>query len=148
MEVSVLRELMELYTEYILILEKAVTSAANLIEESGSNIHPAESLLQGVSVIANSITLGQILLNIIRSVFGEVQNFKFEIDNYVLYIQDTHVQFRAHFVEQVMQKLYSSEGGQERVSESCIILQNDSDICYLVPSMLYQVMKLQIFHQM
>ncbi|KAL3517724.1 hypothetical protein ACH5RR_020313 [Cinchona calisaya] len=144
MEVSVLRELMELFSEYIIILEKALTSGANIIEESGPRIHPADSLLKGVSVIANSFTLGQICSNIIRIVFGDIHHLKFEIDNYALYIQDTHVRLRAHFLEQVMQKLFSSEGGQGHVSESCVILQNDSDVYHLVPSVPYQVFYLEL----
>ncbi|XP_071938251.1 exocyst complex component EXO84B-like isoform X3 [Coffea arabica] len=144
MEVAVLRELMELFTEYTIILEKALSSGADLIQESGSSIHPAESLEQGVCVIANSFTLGQIFSNIIRSIFGNIHHLKFEIDNYVLYIQDTHVRLRAYFLEQIMQKLLTSEGSQGHVSGSCITLENDSDIYYLVPSMPYQGLYLEL----
>ncbi|XP_027094518.1 exocyst complex component EXO84B isoform X2 [Coffea arabica] len=144
MEVTVLRELMELFTEYTIILEKALSSGADLIQESGSSIQPAESLVQGVCVIANSFTLGQIFSNIIRCIFGNIHHLKFEIDNYVLYIQDTHVRLRAYFLEQIMQKLLTSEGSQGHVSGSCITLENDSDIYYLVPSMPYQGLYLEL----
>lgn len=144
MEVTVLRELMELFTEYTIILEKALSSGADLIQESGSRIHPADSLVQGVCVIANSFTLGQIFSDIIKSIFGNIHHLKFEIDNYVLYIQDIHVRLRAYFLEHIMQKLFSSEGDQRHVSASCITLENDSDMYHLVPSPPYQGLYLDL----
>lgn len=135
---------MELFTEYTIILEKALSSGADLIQESGSRIHPADSLVQGVCVIANSFTLGQIFSDIIKSIFGNIHHLKFEIDNYVLYIQDIHVRLRAYFLEHIMQKLFSSEGDQRHVSASCITLENDSDMYHLVPSPPYQGLYLEL----
>lgn len=142
MEGSILKALMDLFTEYIGILEKGLTG--DRIHHDGSKINLAESLVQGVSTLANSLTLGQFFSNIVRSVFSDIPHLKFEIDNYTLFIQDSHAQLKRYLFQQVIQKFFSHEGDEQDDSESYIPLQDDSYACSLAPSVPYQEFYLQI----
>lgn len=139
MEGCILKALMDLFTEYIGILENALTG--DRIRD-GSKINLAESLVQGVSIIANSSTLGQFFSNIVRSVFDDIHHLKFEIDNYILFIQDSHAQLKRYLFQQVIEKFFSPEDDEQHDSESYIPLQDYSHTCSLAPSVPYQVMKL------
>lgn len=139
MEGCILKGLMDLFTEYIGILENALTG--DRIRD-GSKINLAESLVQGVSIIANSLTLGQFFSNIVRSVFDDIHHLKFEIDNYILFIQDSHAQLKRYLFQQVIEKFFSPEDDEQHDSESYITLEDDSHTCSLAPSVPYQVMKL------
>jgi hypothetical protein len=57
MEGSILRGLMNLFVEYTIILERAITCEKIVTEKYGSRIKLAESLPQKVSVLVNLSTL-------------------------------------------------------------------------------------------
>ncbi|CAI9107579.1 OLC1v1006963C1 [Oldenlandia corymbosa var. corymbosa] len=144
LEVVLLKELKELFEEYITILEAALTSDESPIELTGSRIHPADSLIQGVSVIANLSTIMELFSNVIRSVFGNIDHLKFEIDSYLQFNQETHARFKAQFIQKFIQKLFSCESDKIHLTESCISLQSDSDGWNLGPSMPYQAFYLEL----
>jgi exocyst complex component 8 len=137
MEGSILRALMDIFTDYMGMLEKALTGDG--IQNDGSRINLAESLAQGISIIANSLTLGQFFSSIVRSAFEDIYHLKFEIDNYILFIQDTHARLKAYLFERVIHKFLSPNGDQRHDSENYIGLQDDSHIFPSGPSVPYQV---------
>ena len=61
MEGSILSGLMNLFVEYTIILERAITCEKIAAEKNGSRINLAESLPQQVSILANLSTLEQFL---------------------------------------------------------------------------------------
>lgn len=66
MESSIVIGVKELYMEYVVILEKAITDDKQ-VSEVGPVINVAESLPQKVSMLANLSSLQQLFFNILRS---------------------------------------------------------------------------------
>lgn len=140
MEGPILRGLMDLYTEYTAILERSLTDKECAIENSGSKINLAESLVQQVSVIANLSTLVNIFSSIIRNVFKEISHLVFEMDSYILFIQEACSRLRANICEQFIHKIMSLEGDHRPTQNSFIWTQDDSDSSTnMMPSVPYQV---------
>ncbi|KAK2984618.1 hypothetical protein RJ640_029124 [Escallonia rubra] len=137
MEDSIFKGLMDLLTEYIVILERALPSKTYVEEKGGSRILLAESLAQQVSVLANLSTLVQIFSSIITNIFKDISHLKFEIDRYTLSTQGACNRLRAHFCEQFIHKIISFEGDYKLAPESCT--RNDFNVfSNLMPSPLYQ----------
>ncbi|KAK3011319.1 hypothetical protein RJ639_012397 [Escallonia herrerae] len=147
MEDSIFKGLMDLLTEYIVILERALPSKTCVEEKGGSRIILAESLAQQVSVLANLSTLVQIFSSIIRNIFKDISHLKFEIDRYTLSTQGACNRLRAHFCEKFIHKIISFEGDYKLAPESRT--RDDFKVfSNLMPSPLYQglfteVMKLE-----
>ncbi|XP_049407494.1 exocyst complex component EXO84B-like [Solanum stenotomum] len=103
MEGLLLRGLLDLFTEYMSILESALTNQIE-IEEVDSRINIAESVEQQVSVISNLSKLGQIFSSMIRRAFCDTYHLEFEIDNYELFISDNCSRLRSQFCKQLILK--------------------------------------------
>lgn len=139
MEGSIFKGLTDLFTEYIDILERVLINKTNDVEKICSRINMAESLEKQVSVITNMSVIIQFFSSIIRNVFKDTDHLKFEIDNYILCIQESCNQIRSHFCMQFIHKI-SLESNHKLTSETCIRSQADSNILPdLMPSTPYQV---------
>lgn len=153
MEGSIFRGLMNLFTEYIAILERAITSETNVLEKSGSRIILAESVLQQVSILANLSTLEHLFSSTIMSIFGGIdrinsdlmtnQSLGFqwqEIDDCVLFIQEASSRLRANFCEQFIDRVVSLETGCELTPETCTDSKGDPNLVNdVMPSLAFQV---------
>ncbi|KAA8543404.1 hypothetical protein F0562_021101 [Nyssa sinensis] len=145
MEGPILRGLMDLTTEYIVIPERALTCETNGIEKCVSRINLAESPAQQISVIVNLSTLVHFFSRIIRSVFKGIDNFSFEIDSFILFIEEASDRVRAHFCQQFIYKIMSHEGGYRLMPETCVVGQGDSNIFQdLMPSVVFQVLFVEL----
>ncbi|CAK9149984.1 unnamed protein product [Ilex paraguariensis] len=141
MEGPILRGLVDLFMEYIVVLERALATDMIATEEAGSRINLAETLAQQVSLLANLSTLVQFFSGIVRNVFKNINHLNFEIDSYILYIEEACGRLRTHFCEQFIHKILSCEGYHGLTVESCINSQEDGSNMFgnLVPSVCYQV---------
>ncbi|GMJ09054.1 hypothetical protein HRI_004574600 [Hibiscus trionum] len=132
MEGSILNGLINLFTEYITILEKAITFKTH-VSEKGSRRALAESLLQQLSVLANLSTLQLFFFKIVRSFLRGPGNLNSELrkknsidfpqkelDDCILFIQEAASKLKAHFCQQFINRMMSPEISSE------IILCNDS----------------------
>ncbi|KAK9040985.1 hypothetical protein V6N11_016117 [Hibiscus sabdariffa] len=132
MEGSILNGLMNLFTEYITILEKAITFKIH-VSEKGSRRALAESLPQQLSVLANLSTLQLFFFKLVRiflrgpgNLNSELRtknsiNFpQKELDDCILFIQEAAAKLKAHFCQQFINRMMSPE------ISSKIMLCNDS----------------------
>lgn len=118
MESSILKGLMNLLTEYTLILERSINDKINVVEKGGPRINLAESLTQWVSILINTSTLVHFFSSIIINVFKDINHFKFEIDSCILFIEEACSRIRSHLCRKFIDKIMSEE--------SCIVGQGDS----------------------
>lgn len=153
MEDSILSGLMNLFMEYIIILERAITCEEIDTEKGGSRINLAESSVQQVSVLVNLSTLEHFLSSIVRSIFGSISHMNSElmrnhlvggqqkekIDSCMLFIQEASGQLRAHFCQQFIHRMMSLGTGFEHTVEICSNGQQDS-----MPSFPFQVLFLEL----
>ncbi|KAK8588394.1 hypothetical protein V6N12_022839 [Hibiscus sabdariffa] len=132
MEGSILNGLMNLFTEYITILEKAITFKIH-VSEKGSRRALAESLPQQLFVLANLSTLQLFFFKIVRSFLRGPGNLNSELrkknsinfpqkelDDCILFIQEAAAKLKAHFCQQFINRMMSPE------ISSKIMLCNDS----------------------
>lgn len=139
MEGSVLKGLMDLFTEYTVILESSLDDKEyDGADEVDSSINSAESLVQQVSVITNLSTLVNIFSGIVRSIFKESSHLEFEIDSYILFVQEACSRLRADLYEQFIQRIMSLKSDYRLTpNESPDDSDSSSDI---MPSVPYQVL--------
>nr|GMD20108.1 exocyst complex component EXO84A-like [Ipomoea batatas] len=142
-EGSIISGLKDLFSTYILFIERALISGTEA-EEGDLRINVAESLVQKLSLVANLSTLEQILSNMIQSVFIGFNHLKFEIDSYVLFIHDTCAQIRSNFFKQFVLKYSPSEGEWGNIPACCTGGQEDSKIHDPEPSISYQEFYLEL----
>ncbi|KAK1353310.1 Exocyst complex subunit [Heracleum sosnowskyi] len=142
MEGSVLKGLMDLFTEYTVILESSLDDKEyDGAKEVDSSINSAESLVQQVSVIANLSTLVNIFSGIVRSIFIDSSHLEFEIDSYILFVQEACSRLRADLCEQFIQRIMSIEIDYRLTPNECAWTQDDSDSSSdIMPSVPYQVL--------
>nr|XP_016502297.1 PREDICTED: exocyst complex component EXO84A-like [Nicotiana tabacum] len=102
-EGSLLRGLLDLFTEYTTILESALT---NQTESEGvdSRINIADSVEQQISLIANLSIIAQIFSSMIRRAFNDTYHLQFEIDDYELFIHENCERLRSQFCKQLILK--------------------------------------------
>ncbi|XP_041002369.1 LOW QUALITY PROTEIN: exocyst complex component EXO84B-like [Juglans microcarpa x Juglans regia] len=152
MDGLILRGLVDLFLEYTIVLEKAITCDELVTEKGGSRINLAETLTQKVSVLVNLSTLEKFFSNIIRSTFGStshinselmrndlVSDQQEELDSCILFIQEASCQVRAHFCQQFIHGMMSMETGSKCYLETCIDGPKD-----LMPSIAFQVLFLEL----
>ncbi|KAI3449808.1 hypothetical protein Pfo_006473 [Paulownia fortunei] len=144
MESSVLKGIIDLLTAYILILESALTGDTDVIEKEGFRINLPESPTQGVFILANLSTLMQFSSSIIRNIFDGIHQLDFEIDNYLLFIQDTYSRLKACFFGQFISNIFSPNVDHESGPEICVSWQGDSRMCDLIPSVPYLELYLEL----
>ncbi|WOG81216.1 hypothetical protein DCAR_0100361 [Daucus carota subsp. sativus] len=142
MEGAVLKGLMDLFTEYTVILESSLDDKEyDGAEEVDSSVNSAESLVQQVSVIANLSTLVNIFSSIVRSIFEESSHLEFEIESYILFVQEACSRLRADLCEQFIRKIMSLESDHSLVPNECTWTQDDSASSDdIMPSVPYQVL--------
>lgn len=141
MEGSVLKGLMDLFTEYTVITESSLDDKEyDGAEEVDSSINLAESLVQQVSVIANLSTLANIFSSIVRSIFKESSHLEYEIDSYILFVQDACSRLRADLCEQFIQRIMSLESEYRLTPNEGAWTQEESDFSSdIMPSASFQV---------
>ncbi|XP_052186810.1 exocyst complex component EXO84B-like [Diospyros lotus] len=110
MEGPILRGLMDLFTDYISILESALTPKSNSLADGGPKVNLAESSEQKVSIIASLSTLVQLFSSTVKSIFKGINHLSFEVDSSVLYIQEVSDQLRANFCQQFIHRVICDSG--------------------------------------
>ncbi|KAK5784044.1 Exocyst complex component 8 [Gossypium arboreum] len=157
MEGSILKGLMNLFTEYIAILEKAITFETH-VSEKGSRRNLAKSLPQQLSVLANLSTLQLFFFKIVRSFLrgpghlnsklGKKNSIDFlqkELDGCILFIQEAVAKLRAHFCQQFINRMMSPETGSKLIVETCSDNQQEpSNFQGAMPSAAFQVLFLEL----
>ncbi|KAI7730164.1 hypothetical protein M8C21_001452, partial [Ambrosia artemisiifolia] len=135
---SILEELMDLFTEYIFILERALTYETDDVLEGASRIKVAESLSQKVSIIANLSTLEYFFSNVIRTLFKDVNQLKIVIDRDMTSVSDICSRLKAYLCKQFIQSIMSNEA-------SCVKDYVDFDLLQgPMPSLPYQILFLEV----
>ncbi|TYG93967.1 hypothetical protein ES288_A11G152300v1 [Gossypium darwinii] len=157
MEGSILKGLMNLFTEYIAILEKAITFETH-VSEKGSRRNLAKSLPQQLSVLANLSTLQLFFFKIVRSFLrgpghlnsklGKKNSIDFlqkELDGCILFIQEAVAKLKAHFCQQFINRMMSPETGSKLIVETCSDNQQEpSNFQGAMPSAAFQVLFLEL----
>ena len=146
MEGSILSGLMNLFVEYTIILERAITCEKIAAEKNGSRINLAESLPQQVSILANLSTL-EFFSIIIENIFGSISHINSEpvrshlvggqleeLDSCILFIQEASSQLRDCFCQKFIHRIMLLETGSTNTPETCIDDQHD-----LMPAVAFQV---------
>lgn len=152
MEGSILKGLMNLFTEYIAILEKATTFETH-VSEKGSRRTLAESLPQQLSVLANLSTLQVFFFKIVRSFLrgpghphskirkkNSIDFLQKELDGCILFIQEAVAKLKAHFCQQFINRMMSPETRSKLIVETCSDNQQEpSNFLGAMPSAAFQV---------
>ncbi|KAI9182173.1 hypothetical protein LWI28_022759 [Acer negundo] len=149
MEGSIIRGFMDLFTEYIVIHERAIDSETDVTEKGCSTINLAKSLQQQVSVLANLSTLEHFFFGIVRSIFRDISQFvgfqHKELYSDTLSIQEANSRLKAHFCQQVINRTMSLEIGSEHAKEACINnVDHNSMLQDAMPSVEFQVLFLEL----
>ncbi|KAI4301060.1 hypothetical protein L6164_034377 [Bauhinia variegata] len=152
MGVPVLSELMNLFSEYIIILERALTYGTNVTEKGSSRVKLAESLPQHVSILANLSTLVQFLSVMVSRIFrgtghGDSQlrentsdaSQPREVDDFLFFIEEGSNKLRDIFCEQFILTVLSSYSSHELFPS---IHNNDRDSP--MPSHFFQIFSLEL----
>ncbi|KAK8694031.1 hypothetical protein V6N13_071595 [Hibiscus sabdariffa] len=153
MEGSILNGLMNLFTEYIAILEEAITFEKH-VSEKGSRITLAESLPQQLSVLANLSTLQLFFFKIVRSFLrgpgylnselrkkNSIDFLQKELDGCILFIQEATAKLKAHFCQQFINRMISLETSSKVMLETCSDNpQESSPFQGAMPSVAFQVL--------
>lgn len=139
MESSVLKGIMDLFTAYIVILESAITGDTDVMEKGGFRINLPETPTQGVFILANLSTLMQLFSSIIRNIFDGIHQLYFEIDNYIMFIQDTYSRIKACFLGRFISNIFSPNVDHESGPEVLNGRQDNSRFSDLFPSVPYLV---------
>ncbi|MBA0741635.1 hypothetical protein Gogos_014770 [Gossypium gossypioides] len=157
MEGSILKGLMNLFTEYIAILEKAITFETH-VSEKGSKRNLSESLPQQLSVLANLSTLQLFFFKIVRSFLrgpghlnsklrkkNSIDFLQKELDGCILFIQEAVAKLKAHFCQQFINRMMSPETGSKLIVETCSDNQQEpSNFQGAMPSAAFQVLFLEL----
>ncbi|XP_022728216.1 exocyst complex component EXO84B-like [Durio zibethinus] len=156
MEGSILKGLMNLFTEYIAILEKAITFETH-VSVKGTRRTSAESLSKQISLLANLSTLQYFFFKIIISFFRGTNHMNSEprkkklidfqlkeLDGCILFIQEAAAKLKAHCFQQFINRMMSLDGSK-LMQESCSDSQEEpSTIHDTMPSVAFQVLFLEL----
>ncbi|OMO54131.1 hypothetical protein COLO4_36582 [Corchorus olitorius] len=156
MEGSILKGLMNLFTEYIAILEKTITFEAHVSEKVSRT--SVESLQQKICILANLSTLQHIFFNIIRSLFSvtghisselrkkkSIDFHQKELDDSILFIQEAAAQLRTHFCQQYINRIMSLETSSKFMQKTCTDNWEDPNTFHeAMPSVAFQVLFLEL----
>lgn len=133
---------MDLFEEYVVILERAINSQTNVTEKGGSRINLAESLPQQISILANLSTLEHFFFEIFRGIFRDInQSDGFQLREFngcMMFIQEVNDRLRAHFCQQLINRMMSRGASSEHIPEACIVNVGDHT-CDAMPSAAFQV---------
>lgn len=143
---------MNLFTEYIVILERAIICETD-VTGKGSRINFALSLQQQISVLANLSDIEQLLSSMVRGIFGgincissnQIKNFladnqQKELDNFMLSIQEGSSQLKMQFCQKFIHRVTTLETSYNFATEICRDGQGDHNVFYdVLPSVTFQV---------
>lgn len=157
---TVISGLMNLFTEYIIILERALTCETSSTENasSSSRINLVELLSQQVSILANLSTLVQFLSIMVKGIFSSTGHMdshvmenhstvdqQQELDDFLLFIEEGSNKLRNVFCQQLIIKVLSACSSHENFSAIHYNDQFDSNTNHnLMPSVFFQVLFSQI----
>ncbi|CAI8602797.1 unnamed protein product [Vicia faba] len=157
MENLVTSGLKNLFIEYIIILEKALTSE---VDQDSPRIKLAESLSQQVSILANLSTLVQFLSTTVKGIFSsrisnnvdsqEVKNHSFvhqhqELHDFLLFIEESSVKLRNVFCQQLILRMLSTCCSHEIFAAMHYNDQFDANTNHNpMPSAIFQVLFLEL----
>ncbi|KAL0419731.1 UNVERIFIED_CONTAM: hypothetical protein Sradi_1386600 [Sesamum radiatum] len=144
MESSVLKGITDLFTAYIVNLERILAGETDDVDKAGLSINSPESPTQGVFMLANLSALMQFSSCIIRNIFGDIHQMDFEIDNYLMFVQDIYNRLKACFLDQFISNIFSPDADHEPGPEICISWEGDSRISDLIPSVPYLELYLEL----
>lgn len=148
-----------LFTEYIVILERALTHEASATEQVSSGIKLAGSLPQQVSILANLSTLVQFLSIMIKNIFSRssdhidlqgLENHSIVqpqqgLDDFLLFIEEGSNKLICLFCQQLILRVLPTYHSHEIVSASDLNDQFDANtIDNPMPSGIFQVLFSQI----
>ncbi|PWA70818.1 cullin repeat-like-containing domain-containing protein [Artemisia annua] len=135
---SIYEELVNLFRNYVAILERALTYETTDVIEGGTRIKPAESVPQKVSIIANISTLEHLFSSVIRYLFKDMDELRNVIDSRMLSVAGTCSRLRSNFCKKFVHGIMSNEA-------SCIKDHIDSDFLWdEMPSAPYQILFLEL----
>lgn len=135
MEESVAKGFMDLFTEYIFILETTINLKTEVAQKGYSIMELSESVLPQVSLLANLSTLELFIFNMVRSILGETFGQR-ELNDYKQSIQNANIRLRAHFCQQVFNRMMFLKN--EHASETCINVGSKT-LQDVMPSIAFQV---------
>ncbi|KAG8477800.1 hypothetical protein CXB51_027723 [Gossypium anomalum] len=128
MEGSILKGLMNLFKEYIAILEKAITFETNV----------SEKLF--FFKIVRSFLRGPGHLNSKLKKKNSIDFLQKELDGCILFIQEAVAKLKAHFCQQFINRMMSPETGSKLIVETCSDNQQEpSNFQGAMPSAAFQV---------
>ncbi|KAF7818461.1 exocyst complex component EXO84B-like isoform X2 [Senna tora] len=149
--------LMNLFTQYNVILERALTSETSVTEKGSPRIKLAESLPQQVSVLANLSTIVQFLSIIVKSIFRGISYSdshlmgnhsvvpQKELDDFLLFIGEGYDKLLYNFCQNFILNLMSNHSSHEFTP---VIHNNDNcdanTIHSLIPSSVFQIFFLEL----
>ncbi|GFZ17673.1 hypothetical protein Acr_26g0009430 [Actinidia rufa] len=144
MEGSILRGLMDLFMEYLTILEIALTGKGNGLDKGGPGVNLAKLPEQEVAIVANLSTLVQLFSSIVKSVFKGINHLNFEVDSFMSHIQEASDRLRAHFCQQFICRLmYGSDC--KLAPETWVGGHSDADTSdVVIPSVVFQGLFLEL----
>ncbi|CAN1270296.1 Exocyst complex component EXO84C [Linum perenne] len=152
MQGSILRGLMNLFMEYMSILETAMTHDMDSLEKSDSEIIWADSVPQQVSILANLSTLEHFYSSTMSSIFGDINRINSElmssqpigfqqqqIEDCVLFIQEASSRLRSCFCEQYVYRLMTLETECKLTLEKYIASKEEYGWVHdMMPSLAFQ----------
>lgn len=153
MEGPIFSGLMNLFKEYVVILEKALIYGPDVIEDGGSGINLAESLQQQLSILANLSALEQVLLNMVRDIVREnnhrnsnhgdahaISYEQHELASFTLSTHEATSQLRVRFCQQYVCRIMTMETSGKLAQKICSDAPGDSSVSRdLMPSVTFQV---------
>ncbi|XP_054804304.1 exocyst complex component EXO84B-like [Prosopis cineraria] len=150
--------LTKLFSEYVVILEQALTYNTSVIEIDTSRIKPAESVPQQVSILASLSTLVQFLSTMGESIFrGTVDIYsnsleshsidcqQTQLDEFLLFIEKGSNKLRHQFCQQIILRALSIHWSHEITLASHDDEQGDANTVHNpMPSSVLQILFLEL----
>lgn len=150
----VISGLKNLFNEYIIILERALTYETSAMDQDSSRIKLPESLTQQVSILANLSTLMQFLSTMVKDIFSMdtqvVENHSVglkhhELDDFLMFIEDGFNKLRNVFCQQLILRALSTCSSHEIASAIHYNDQFDANMIHNpMPSAIFQVLFLEL----
>ena len=145
----VISGLKNLFNEYIIILERALTYETSAMERDSSRIKLPESLTQQVSILANLSTLVQFLSTMVKDIFSMdsklVENHSVglkhhELEVFLMFIEEGFNKLRNVFCQQLILRALSTCSSHETASAIHYNDQFDANMIHNpMPSAIFQV---------
>jgi hypothetical protein len=151
----VISGLKNLFIEYIIILERALTNETSAMDQNSPRIKLAESLTQQVSILANLSTLVQFLSTMVIDIFSSrntshmdsqvVENHSVvhhnqELNDFLLFIEEGSNKLRNVFCQQLILRVLSTCSSHQIFSAIHYNDQLDNNMIHNpMPSAIFQV---------